>query len=444
MIFRRAIGRFSASARSPWGTNLSLFLILVCLHAAGAIDAIAGLTLPGLADTTIQTAALAVWLSLYGYSVFALFRTYGAQWLIDVVRSRSLLLIILLIVLISPLWSLDPSLSIQRVVHLLGTTLIGIFIGYHFETPKIWASLLLALSILIIGGTLAAIFLPTLAQSIYEADSAWQGLQGDKNKFGFAATMLVIVALCRMQSLPPVRSRSIYGFIVIIALVALVMSKSMTSAAALMLSLVVLLFYFLAAKLRISIAATFSLTLGCVLLTSVVAALSGFDRFDQWAGLVGRSSDLTGRTDIWGPVWRLILDKPVLGYGYGALWFPRFGWEDTQQALLGLTWTAFHAHNGFLQLASEIGLPAAVLSMTFALISLAEMIGLFYLRASPYVLFVIAFQVAFLLANTFEALLLVDRTLTWIMFVALPLSALRSYRRLSWPVQDNRIATVEG
>jgi hypothetical protein len=77
MIFRRAIDRFSASARSPWGTNLSLFLILVCLHAAGAIDAIAGFTFPGLADTTMQTAALAVWLSLYGYSIFALFRTYG-------------------------------------------------------------------------------------------------------------------------------------------------------------------------------------------------------------------------------------------------------------------------------------------------------------------------------------------------------------------------------
>ena len=254
--------------------------------------------------------------------------------------------------------------------------------------------------------------------------------------------MLVVAALCRIQSLPPVRSHSIYGFIVVIALIALVMSKSMTSAAALMLSLVVLLSHFLAAKIRISIAATFSLALACVLLIAVVAAMSGFDRFDQWASLVGRSSDLTGRTDVWGPVWGLILEKPVLGYGYGALWFPRSGFEDTQ-ALLGITWTAFHAHNGFLQLASEIGLPAAILSMTFALISLAEMISLFYLRASPYVLFIIAFQVAFLLANTFEALLLVDRNLTWIMFVALPLSALRSYQRLSWPAQDNRIVSVE-
>ena len=209
MISRLAIDRFSAFARIGWATNLSLFLILVCLHAAGAFDAIAGFIFPGLVDSTIRTAGLAVWLFLYGYSVFALFYTYGGQWLIDLVRSRLLLVITLLIIFMSPLWSLDPSLSIQRVVHLLGTTLIGIFIGYHFKASKILASLLLVLSILIIGGTPAAIFLPTLAQSIYEADSAWHGLQGDKNKFGFAASMLVVAALCRIQSLPrSARTRS--------------------------------------------------------------------------------------------------------------------------------------------------------------------------------------------------------------------------------------------
>jgi O-antigen ligase len=137
------------------------------------------------------------------------------------------------------------------------------------------------------------------------------------------------------------------------------------------------------------------------------------------------------------------MDRPMLGYGYGALWFPRSGFEDTQHSLLGLTWTAYHAHNGFLQLASEIGLPAAVLATSFAVISLVEVIRLFYLRESPYLLWVIAFQVAFLIANTFEALLLVDRNLNWILFVALPLSVHRSWQRLSWPVQSNRIASAE-
>jgi hypothetical protein len=81
--------------------------------------------------------------------------------------------------------------------------------------------------------------------------------------------------------------------------------------------------------------------------------------------------------------------------------------------------------------------------MSFAIISLAEVIRFFYLRESPYVLFVIAFQIAFLLANTFEALLLIDRNLNWILFVALPLSTYRSWQRLSWPVQSNRIASAE-
>lgn len=420
-----------AATNKPQHKALSLFVVLVCLHAAGAFDAIIEFLFPGQMKTTIQTAGLVLWLSLYAYSLVVLFRDYGSQWLIDLVRTRWLLLIVVLIALLSPLWSLDAPLSAQRVVHLVGTTLLGVFIGYHFEVSKIFRSLFLVICILIFGGALAAVFLPSLGQAEYEGELTWRGLQTEKNSFGFLASILVILALCRVQSVSWSQSRLTCAFVVLVAVVSLVMSKSMTSVVALIFALVVMASHLLAFRMRLPTPMTFAFAFAVALLAVVAAGVSGFDRSDEWTALVGRSADLTGRTDIWSPAWRLVLDHPMLGYGYGALWFPRFGLEGTQQGLLGLTFTAYSAHNGFLQLASEIGLPAAIIAVLFALLSLSEMIRLASRRPSPYILFVIAFQAAFLLANVSEAMLFIDRNLFWMLFIALPLSASRSYQRLS-------------
>ena len=168
---------------TPAGTNrpqhktLSLFVVLVCLHAAGAFEAIIEFLFPGQIKTTIQTAGLVLWLFLYAYSLVVLFRDYGSQWLTDLVRSRWLLLIVLLIALLSPLWSLDPSLSAQRVVHLLGTTLIGVFIGYHFEVSKILPSLFLVFCTLVFAGASRRYFCRRSGKRNMRGNSTWRGLQ---------------------------------------------------------------------------------------------------------------------------------------------------------------------------------------------------------------------------------------------------------------------------
>ena len=73
----------------------------------------------------------------------------------------------------------------------------------------------------------------------------------------------------------------------------------MTSAIALMFALVVLASHLLAFRMRLPTPMTFAFALAAALLAVVAAGVSGFDRSDEWAALVGRSADLTGRTDIW-------------------------------------------------------------------------------------------------------------------------------------------------
>jgi O-antigen ligase len=69
--------------------------------------------------------------------------------------------------------------------------------------------------------------------------------------------------------------------------------------------------------------------------------------------LAGRDATLTGRTAIWAEVWRAILRRPWLGYGFSAFWR---GWNGASfDVVVALKFVLFHAHNGFLEVWLELG-----------------------------------------------------------------------------------------
>ena len=111
------------------------------------------------------------------------------------------------------------------------------------------------------------------------------------------------------------------------------------------------------------------------------------------AQALGRDANFTERDLIWVDALRLLFMSPLLGHGYGAVWgqFAATPFHD----LVSLSW-APHAHNGYLQLATELGLPAAVLAVAYLLgvtframreFSHGSILGLFALAATVMCLF---------------------------------------------------------
>jgi len=149
-----------------------------------------------------------------------------------------------------------------------------------------------------------------------------------------------------------------------------------------------------------------------------------FQQIDT-AELIGRSGDLTGRGEVWKQTWQLILERPLSGYGYGTLWYPTAASQHIQQSLLDFSWLVFHAHNGFLHVASEIGIPMACIGLLMVLQQMVEVVYCQYQRQQSGTLFVLAFSVALLLSNYSEARFLVNREMYWIFFVAMPISMLQ-------------------
>ncbi|WP_409047298.1 O-antigen ligase family protein [Microbacterium sp. HA-8] len=83
-----------------------------------------------------------------------------------------------------------------------------------------------------------------------------------------------------------------------------------------------------------------------------LAAVLWFGR-DMLLGMLGRSSDLTGRQGIWDAVIARIAEHPVLGWGFATPWVP---WEPAFDGWIVVNdLTVFHAHNMWLDAWFQLG-----------------------------------------------------------------------------------------
>lgn len=406
---------YQAAYRAPL---LATTLLILTLLQGSSFTLTIGFRGP-FASSSLTTLVTLGWLGMYAMAFVGLIGSFGANWATWLVRYRFLLICIVASTAFSTAWSFEPSLTLERSVHLIGTTLIALYLGFSLPLHRILKTSGLILGLLMVTSAIVAVALPDLGLKDYLGTPVWAGVLASKNTLGFwsAISVLLLVSL----SFWPVSGfqRIIYLILALFSVLCLYKSVSATSLLALITAALVMIYLHAAFRLRLGITAM--MVLG-ILVTSL-AGVSFY--FIDTAELIGRSGDLTGRGEVWSQTWQLILQKPLTGFGYGTIWYPT---EDTlwiQKSLTDFTWTVYHAHNGLLQIASEIGLPLAALTVLMMIQQLIEIVYCQYQRQQPGVLFVLGFTVALLVSNYSEARLLVNRDLYWIFFVALPVSMLQ-------------------
>jgi len=359
-----------------------------------------------------------LWLAMYALTTLGLFVSFGINWITWLVRYRLLLTLLLAGTVSSVAWSVDSALTLERSIHLVGTTIIALYLGFSLPLNAMLKISAVVLGLIMLSSVGAALLVPDLGLESYQGQLAWAGTLASKNTLGFWAAITIL--LCASLLFWPVNrsQRLMYLFFAAIAALCLYQSVSATS----------LLAFFSAGLIMLYFHAAFSIRVGLIamlFLGVLVAGLLGVAfHFIDTAELIGRSGDLTGRGDVWSQTWQLILERPLTGYGYGTLWFPTAETIGIQQALTDFSWTVYHAHNGLLHIASEIGLPLTALAVFMIVQQIIEIIYCQYQRQQPGVLFVLGFTVALLLSNYSEARLLVNRELFWVFFIAMPVSML--------------------
>jgi len=410
--------RVATYAQRTAATRASLIaVVLLTLTILQGTSAL--LTLVYYFNKSLEPITFLLWVASYLLALGGLMLTHGLNWVFWLFRYRLLLVLLLFGVIASIGWSIDPNVSTSRVFHLVGSTLIAIYLGFMVPLETTLNVLARVLGVILIASIAAVFLLPGLGIENYEGSQVWKGIVTSKNTLGFWAAAGVLLYISQWSRAMTGAGKSLCIAMAAISFGILIASKSATSLLALIVGGAVALYFYIAHRFQLGFV---RMVVMALLFTGLI--IVAFLNIDT-AELVGRSGDLTGRGEVWEQTWNLILNKPLTGYGYGSIWNPNDATIWIQQKLTDFTWVVYHAHNGFLQIASEIGLPLSLIAILMIVQQLIEIFYCQYQRQQIGVLFVLGFVLTYLVTNYSEARFLVNRELYWILFLALPISMLR-------------------
>jgi O-antigen ligase len=333
-------------------------------------------------------------------------------------RASGWVLALVLLALVSTLWSSDPAFSFRRSLVVIATTVFGIYFGSRYQLPRQLRLLGWTFIILAVFSVACAVLLPQygIDNQLHRGD--WHGILGQKNLLGKAAVVGAIVLWSAKGVLP--RVLRIAG----LSLWAVLMLMSGSRAAPVVLAaLLVLAASYGTMRARMTTLVPLVISF---LATGAGLVFLAVRNSSYLLASLGREATLTGRTKIWTAVWTAISSHLVLGYGFGGFWAGLHGESARISVMLGFV--ARHAHNGFLDLWLELGIMGLLLFTAGYLQAVSN--GLRLLRMSPdrlatWPLQYLAFMLLYDLA---EGPILRQNNLYWVLYVAVVVSTAQSAR----------------
>ncbi|MFY8143876.1 MAG: polysaccharide biosynthesis protein HfsI [Caulobacter sp.] len=324
------------------------------------------------------------------------------------VLTRSWLLLGLLsIAVCSVLWSLQPDVTIRRLVAVVFTTLTGVLLAERFDWPKTLEVLASTYAVVVTLSFVFGLFMPAYGVMSIDFPGAWRGVYGFKNQLGWAMSLATPTFLaCALAN--PQRRRLWLGF----AGAALLLIVLSTSKTALVSCLAGLAFMPLIALCRIGPALGTTALLAAVSVIALVGAVYALAP-ELVFELIGRDATFTGRTLIWDAISRQIEQRPLTGYGYGAVWDDLSGWGPVAWISNDQGFKIFSAHNTVLGVWLELGL-IGVTAWLMLLVG-AWLKGLSRLATAP-AYFFLPFLAIFTLHSLTESDALIQNDLGWVIF----------------------------
>ncbi|HEY0835676.1 MAG TPA: O-antigen ligase family protein [Azospirillum sp.] len=264
-----------------------------------------------------------------------------------------LLSALVLLTFVSALWSLFPDVTLRRALALLFTTVFGVYLAVRWPMEETVAMLVTALGLLVLLSFVFVAALPEVGidQNIHRG--AWKGVFFQKNVTGRMMVWLILGLL--WLGWIGYGPRLLRWGMLALAVVLLVMCRSGTGLLASGLVFGVMV----AARLLRGEARALVPVVAGAAFAVVVIGVSAATNYKDVLFMLGRDATLTGRTELWAHTWYMLQDQFVLGYGFGAYWYDAFG----PASVFIHDWGINQAHNGWLELLLDVGLPGLVLML---------------------------------------------------------------------------------
>ncbi|MBR8838813.1 MAG: O-antigen ligase family protein [Stigonema ocellatum SAG 48.90 = DSM 106950] len=334
------------------------------------------------------------------------------------------------IALASVLWTVAPDITPRRSVLFLGTTAFGVYLATRYTMREQLELLAWMFGLIILLSFVFAIALPSYGLMTFQEKGihagAWRGVITHKNTLGrlMNVSIIVFLLLCVDNSLSQQKYRWVpwVGFVFSVILIILSTSKT-----ALIVFLTLTTILPLYKALRGNYNQVVPLVIAVVLVVGTTATLL-LDSLPVIAAVLGKDLTLSGRTEIWGVMLDLIWERPLLGYGFNAVWQ---SWDNEVTAYLWRTleWECPYAHNGLMDLVAELGILGL---MVFSISYITACIrGVMWLRATKMVegLWPLMYLTFLFLSNITESTLVATNSIFWILYISIIFSMAVEYEQ---------------
>jgi O-antigen ligase len=320
---------------------------------------------------------------------------YSRHWRILLKHARALLpyLLILGLCMLSVSWSVYPFLTARRCATL--STCVFFSVYCHERLGLDGMIRLLAKTTLILALMSIFVFfaIPRIGhESAKGYTDAMRGVFAQKNSM---AESMVLATSCYGYMILKTRRFAAGPILAILVLTAcILLAKSATS---LLIGTIVVglttIFYFARTRWNLLIVFGVTATLAAVIFVAVASPETLFD-------LLGRDSSFTGRVPLWQMSIAAALQRPLLGYGYSAFWNENS--RVVQYIWIAVDWEAPSAHNGYIDIALQIGvLGLALYAWTWTSV-IATAIRAYRKGTMPAAVWVLLFMTINLLLNLDE------------------------------------------
>jgi len=287
-----------------------------------------------------------------------LLATYLAAW-----KSSKLLILFLAYALVSLLWTVYLPATLYKLFWLYFSTIAGSYIAIRYTLRSTIDVLTWVGGIFAILSLLIVLFLPFVG--IMQSElflGSWNGLFWHRNHAGniFAFFNMIFLLRFLADENATGKQKIIFALFYLLAAMLVFGSRSATGV------IVFLFLHFVVALIMIWLRfherikpwhyyASAGLLLAAFF---IFITNTGF-----FFGLLGRSTSLTGRVPLWQDLFsNFYLQKPILGYGYGALWMQK-SFRILMQIRHGWNFQVFFGDNGFFDILLNMGLAGLLLFM---------------------------------------------------------------------------------
>jgi len=259
----------------------------------------------------------------------------------------------------------------------------------------------------------------------------WCGIYPHKNTLGMMATLAALVFILRAKVVP--EHKWSMRLLATISLCLLWLSDSKTSLLALFGTLLVFPYTRLVRR------NVWRATVGTawVLIAGAVCVYLGITQWHAVTEVFGRDATLSGRLELWLFSVVMALQRPWLGYGYGAFWLDRDGPSARVMTAMG-KWHAFYAHNGVLELWLDLGLISVAVFLIGLVFCIVRTIIMVRQRNSPESVWPLAILVFVFITNLAESTVLAPNNMLWLLYVSVVFLVSPVFRNMSSPISSIR------